>query len=185
MWSQRALPRLVPLAKLSCASSFWNKVLQIETIVFFFLHCLFQETWEPSRRRFIGLKCKPCNYALFKLMKMWFWSFFLPWSHLCPKKSADSEIYGDSDLRGQEVHETGEGWWQGDRPLMRCVSQKIILRGSSFHSVVFKHSGICYSFWNGLQHVEDTRCHLSDFPSLPSLKADNMSFYLEKKSWSN
>ena len=54
---------------LSCTSYFQKKMLQIKTI-FFFPHCLFQETWEPSRSRFIGLKCKPCKSALFEFMKM-------------------------------------------------------------------------------------------------------------------
>ena len=67
----RDLLRHVSLGHLSC-SYFQNQMLQIETITFFFLHCLFQETWEPSRRRFIGWKCKPWKAVLLELMKMWF-----------------------------------------------------------------------------------------------------------------
>lgn len=48
----------------------------------------------------------------------------LPWSHLCPEKMAGPEIYGNSDLRGQEMPETGEGGKHGDWSLMGCISQK-------------------------------------------------------------
>ena len=77
----RDLLRHVSLGHLSC-SYFQNQMPQIETITFFFLHCLFQETWEPSRRRFIGWKCKPWKAVLFELMKMWFCSLLFPISPL-------------------------------------------------------------------------------------------------------
>ena len=92
---------------------------------------------------------------------------------------ADPEIYGNSDLRGQEVQETEEGGQKGDWPLVGHISQERKQYDSQLE--IFKLAKICYSSWNNRRHVEDARCHLSDFPCLPSLKADNLSFYLGKK----
>ena len=115
----------------------WNAAK--ETVIFLVSHCLFQETWEPSRRRFIGLKCKPWKSTLLVLMKMWFWSLLFPVSPL-PWEMAGAKIYGNSDLRGQEVQETGDGGEQGDRPLPDRVyfpEEKIMLPAALVSTVLF------------------------------------------------
>lgn len=132
----------------SPARYFQKKMLQIEAIIFFFPHCLFQETWKPSRRRFIGLKYKPCKSALFELMKMWFWSLLFPVSPLPWENGRDWNLW--------EFWPKGPGS-AGD--WRRWVARKLapermgafprrensVFCSSGFHSTVFKHSEICNS----------------------------------------
>ena len=53
---------------------------------------------------------------------------------------AGAKIYGNSDLRGQEVQETGDGGEQGDRPLPDRVyfpEEKIMLPAALVSTVLF------------------------------------------------
>ena len=146
-WSHRISPRHGPLVHLSY-TLFSEKNATNRGLIFFFPHCLFQETWKPSRRRFIGLKYKPCKSALFELMKMWFWSLLFPISPLPWENGRDWNLW--------------EFWPEGPGSAgdwRRWVTRKLapekmgafprrennVICSSGFHSMVFIHLEICNS----------------------------------------
>lgn len=153
-------------------------MLQIETIIFFFPHCLFQETWEPSRKRFIGLKCKPCKSALFEFMKMWLWGLFFlgltsalrKWQVLKFMGILTSEAR--KCLRLEKVGSVESDPWWGAFP-----EEKIILPVALISTARFLNTQrfVVLEIAPGIWKILD----LSNFPSFPSPKAGSLSFYLE------